>query len=158
MVDVQVQGMDDLLKKLELLPSRIQKNVVVGAVRAGASGISKDAKKYVPKDLGVLRKSIGVTKRKMRVKTLVGFTVSPRKDLLVKGLIRAGKTNKRKVSKSTGFKYTTFDNYGGYVEFGTSKRSAKPYLRPAYEHMGPEAIRLARVYMRKRLDKELAKL
>jgi len=155
MSDVNVQGMDDLLNSLKIFSDNFQNKVVKGAVRAGAAGIVKDAKRNVPKHLGALKKSIGLTQRKQRVKTLIGFAISPKKNLLVKEFIKAGRVQTWSVSKITGFKSSNFDNYGGYVEFGTSNQSAHPYLRPAYEHMGPESIRLAREYMSKRIDKEI---
>lgn len=155
--DVKINGMDDLLKALERFPARFQKNVVKGAVRAGASGISKEAKKNVHVKYGALKKSIGLTQRKTRSKTMIGFAISPRKDILVKALVEQGLIKKWSVSKNTGFRSSNYDNYGGYVEVGNSHMPAYPYLRPAYENMGPESIRLAREYMAKRMDKEIAK-
>lgn len=155
MVDVKVNGMDDLVSSLKTFSDNFQNRVLKGAVRAGAAGIVKDAKRNVPTHLGILKKSIGLTQRKSRVKTLIGFSISPRKDVLVKEFVKSGKVKKWSISKNTGFESSNFDNYGGYVEFGTSKTPAHPYLRPAYENMGPESIRLAREYMAKRIDKEI---
>lgn len=154
-VDVKINGMDDLLKSLKIFTERTQNKIVKGAIRAGAAGIAKDAKKNVPENMGILKKSIGLTRRKFRSKSLIGFSVSPRKDVLVKEFIKAGRVKTWSVSKRTGFRSSNFDNYGGYVEHGTSKNAAYPYLRPAYENMGPESIRLARKYMAKRINKEI---
>ncbi len=155
MSDVQIHGMNDLLKSLEQFSENFQKKVVRGAIRAGAAGIVKDAKKNVPTHLGILKKSIGLTQRRFRSKSLIGFSISPRKDILVKEFIKIGRVQKWSVSKRTGFKSSNFDNYGGYVEFGNSKMAAQSYLRNAYNNMGPESIRLAREYMAKRIDKEI---
>lgn len=154
-LDAEVTGMNDVLNSLKIFTERFQKNVVAGAVRAGAAGIVKDAKRNVPVNMGILKKSIGLTRRKDRSKSIIGFSVSPRKDLLVKGFIKAGLVKKSSESEKTGFKSSNFDNYGGYVEFGTSNNAAHPYLRPAYENMGPESIRLAKEYMAKRINKEI---
>ena len=132
MSDVAVLGMDAILKKLKVLPERVQKNVLTGAIRASASSIAKEMKANVPKDTGTLKKSIGVVKRKTKDKTLVHFTVAPR-------------------IKKGGF-------IAHFIEFGTLKMSAKPFIRPAYENKGEETIDVAKNYMTKRLDKELAKL
>ena len=132
MVDVEVKGMEDILKRLKVLPEKIQSRVLVGAIRAGASSISKEMKLLSPKDTGTLSKSIGIVKRRSKDKNLVHFTVAP--------------LNKK----------------GGWIahfhEFGTSKMAANPFVRPAFESKGEETIEVAKKYMSKRLDKEIAKL
>ena len=157
MAEEIIRGMPDLLKSLNAFPKNIQKNVMRGAVRAAASAIAKDAKKNVPTDENILKKSIGISPKRERSKSLIRFVVSPRKDLLVKGFKASGLEKKHYVSKKTGFHYTNYDNYGGYVEFGTSTKPAHPYLRPAYELKGEEAIKIVKEYIAKRLDKEIQK-
>jgi len=136
MADVQVDvsvDMGDLLKKLRKLPSKVRDKVVVGAVRASAKPIIKEARALAPKRTGNLAKSIGANKRRSKG-TIVHFSVSPRK----------------------GGKYDGW--YAHFVEFGTRKMAPRPFLRPAFENKGEEAINAAKEYMRKRIDKELAKL
>jgi HK97 gp10 family phage protein len=130
-VDVQIKGIDELLKSLHVLPEQIQKNVLVGAIRAGATSISKEMKLLVPKDTGELQKSIGVVKRKSDNKNVVYFSVTPQ------------------VKKGGWIAH--------FLEFGTSKMSAQPFIRPAYERKGEETIEVAKIYMAKRIDKEIAK-
>ena len=132
MVDVKVD-MGDLLKKLRTLPEKVQKNVLTGAVRAGAKPIVKEAKRLVPVRTGNLKKSIGVNKRRT-VGTVVRFSISPRK----------------------GGKYDGY--YGAFVEFGTKKMAPRPFMRPAFEAKGEESIDAVREYIAKRLEKELKKL
>lgn len=139
-VDVNVD-MGDLLKKLKILPDKIQKNVLTGAIRAGATLISKEAKLRVPVKTGLLKKSIGVVKHRKdrRNPTIVSFIIAPRSKYMHK--------NQKKPY-----------NYGRIVEFGTSGRTPKPYMRPAYKTKGTQSIRAVEQYMEKRIDKELAKL
>ena len=132
MSDVNVYGLDEMLSKLHKLPDRVQKNVVTGAIRAGASSIAKEMKHKVPVKNGTLKKSIGVVKRRQKDKSIVMFTVAPR-------------------VKKGGW-------YAHFVEFGTKKMSPEPFIRPAYEEKGKDTINIAKQYMSKRLDKELAKL
>lgn len=131
-VDVKVD-MGDLLKKLRKLPERVQKKVLVGAVRAGAKPIIDEARRIVPKRTGNLAKSIGVNKRRSKG-TIVHFSVSPRK----------------------GGKYDGY--YGHFVEFGTKKMAPRPFMRPAFESKGEESIDAVRAYMKKRIEKEIEKL
>jgi len=100
----------------------------------------------VPVKTGNLKKSIGVTKGKTKG-TVVTYHISPRK----------------------GGKYDGF--YGQWVELGHIVREKgkgkkgkvighvppHPFLRPAFEAKGEEAIIAFKEYMQKRLEKELAK-
>lgn len=131
MVEVETKGIQELLKSLHILPERIQKNVIVGAIRAGASSISKEMKLLAPKDSGKLSKSIGVVKRKSSNQNEIYFSVTP-------------------IIKKGGWK-------AHFLEFGTSKMAAHPFVRPAYESKGLETINVAKDYMEKRIDKEIAK-
>jgi len=133
MVDVEINGMDQLLKKLKKLPYEIQEKVVKGAIRASAKPIVQDARRLVPKDSGDLKKSIGVVQRKSKQKNIVYFSVAPR------------------LKKKHGF-------LAHFHEFGTVDMPAHPFMRPAFEAKGKDTIDFAKKYMVKRIDKELAKL
>ena len=122
-----------LLEALKQFPQNIQKNVVTGAVRAGAKVLVDEARRNVPIDTGNLKKSIGTIKRKTKDKNIVKFSVSPRR----KG-------------KNDGF-------YGHMIEFGTSKMSAQPFMRPTFENQDNESIEASKAYMVKRIDKEIKK-
>ncbi len=121
-----------LLKALDKLPKNIQKNVMVGATRAGAKVVSDEAKRLAPRDTGTLEKSIGITKRKSK-RGQITFSVSPRKG-----------------GKNDGF-------YGRFIELGTSKMIARPFLRPALEKSQDEVLEASKEYIAKRLPKEVAK-
>lgn len=133
MVDVSITGVDEILKKLHKMPERVQKNVLTGAIRAGANSIRKEARMRAPKQSGALSKSISTVRRKEREKNIVSFSVVPR------------------LSKKHGF-------LAHMHEFGTSKMPASPFMRPAFYAKGHETIDVAKNYMRKRIDREIAKL
>ena len=128
-----VHGLNELSKALKRLPGRVQKNVATGAIRAGASSIAKEAKKNLKphKRTGEIEKSIAVVRRKSNDKNRIVFSVVPR-------------------SSKGGWK-------AHFLEFGTSKMPPIPFLRPAYENKGPEAINEAKKYMQKRIPKEIEK-
>ena len=132
MPDVNVLGMDELFKKMKVLPDRVQKNVLPGAIRASTKPIITEARSLVPKDSGTLKKSIGNVKRKSKDKNIVHFSVAPLK-------------------KKDGW-------HGHFIEFGTVKMPAHPFMRPAFEKEGKQTIEVAKEYMVKRIDKEIAKL
>ncbi|MBL4730279.1 MAG: HK97 gp10 family phage protein [Sulfurimonas sp.] len=142
-VDVKVSGVEDLLRKLKSFPIKFQKNVITGAIRAGAAAITKEARRNVPRDDGYLKKSLKTIKRKTKDKSIIKFSVVPHTRTI------------HKVQDANGEKRY---NYGGHIEFGSSKAAAHPYLRPAFESKGSEAIEIAKKYMKKRIDREVAKL
>ena len=121
-----------LLRALEKLPFNIEKNIIVGSTRAGAKVVSDEARRLVPVRYGALKKSIGVLKRKSK-RGEITFGVSPRK---------GGKHN--------GF-------YGRFIELGTSKMIARPFLRPALEKSVNEVLQASKKYIEVRIPKEVAK-
>lgn len=127
------KGQKELLKALEQFPTNVQRNVLTGAIRAGAKPLVASVKANVPKKTGNLKKSIGIIKRKSKDKSKVRFSVTARKG-----------------GKNDGF-------YAHLLEFGTSKMAAIPMFRPAYESQGRESIEAAKDYLAKRIDKEIAK-
>ncbi len=178
MEESKILGMDELLKNLKTLPEKVQKRVLVGAVRAAAKPIVKEARALAPTKSGALKASIGVTKFKTRKKSLIWFQVSPRQH---------GNFTKR-FTTASGQKWSIKDIsdpwYAHFVEFGTyakldhplinklsSKRRKRrdaivvkgggitphPFMRPAFEKEGDKAIVALKEYMKKRIDKELAK-
>ena len=121
-----------LIETLQKFPKNIQKNVMVGAVRAGANVIRDEARRKVPIKTGTLKKSIVSIQRKAQ-NGQITFSVTPSK----------GKPN-------DGW-------YAHFVEFGTSHSSAKPFLRPAFDQSNNESLEASKRYIAERIPKELAK-
>lgn len=113
----EVKGLEDLIAKLNSLPEKLEKKVIRSAVRKGANIIRDKARSYVPVDSGELRKSITVSGAKYK-KGTIAFAIKPRKN------------------KKRGI--TVF--YGKFIEFGTSKMAAKPFMRPAYDEAEKEVL------------------
>jgi len=177
---VEIKGLEELQSALKQFPQNIQKNIMRGAVRAGASLIAKDAKANVPSNTGVLKDSIGIVAGKPKNKNFIRFWVTPREGFMrtVKFTLADGTKWKIK-GEADGW-------YAHMVEFGThSKRieplspktkyygkrkkkrdaivsqgggsPAQPFMRPAYENKGEEAIEATKEYLAKRIDKEVQK-
>lgn len=141
-MSVEVTGFEQLQKALEQFPKNVQVNICVGANRAAASAIAKSAKQKAPVRTGALKRSIKVIKRKTADKSVVKHVVS------------AG--GKIKWS-AKGEKHQAHPYYAFMVEFGTSKMAPEPFMRPAFEEQGPDAIKHYKAYAAKRIDKEIAK-
>lgn len=122
-----------LLKALSAFPKNIQNNVMTGAIRAGANVIRDEARVRAPKKTKALAKSIVSIKRRTETRNQVKFSVTPSK-----GKNKAGWR-------------------AHFIEFGTSKMSAKPFLRPAFEVSENKSLDAAKNYIAKRIPKEVAK-
>ena len=151
MIDVEID-MKDLLKRLKTLPEKMQKRIITGGVRASAKPIIKDARSRIHNRTGILAKSIGVTKRRSKNKNIIVYTVSPR-------VKKVGTTAK---PGTLEYKKTMGGYYGMWVELGhpIMKKNkkvgfspARPFLKPAFEAKGEEAIKAFKEYVKKRFDK-----
>lgn len=110
----------ELDNKLLALPKSLANKGARKATRAAAKVVLADAKALVPEDTGQLKRSLKVRSRKRsrRNKGTVGHSVVTGESLF------------------TGDQY-----YGGFIELGTRKKEADPYLRPALWGNQPEILR-----------------
>ncbi|MFY4844578.1 HK97-gp10 family putative phage morphogenesis protein [Aliarcobacter butzleri] len=119
-----------LLKALSAFPKNIQKNVMTGATRAAANVVRDRARELVPKRTKNLAKSIVSIQQKAE-SGQIKFSVTPS---------RSGK----------------YDGwYAHFIEFGTVKMSAKPFMRPAMEQTQDESLNAAKEYIAKRIPEEI---
>lgn len=153
MADVQLRGMAELRRSLKKLEPRIQKNILRGATRAVAKEIRDDARANAPVDTGNLRKNIMHRSRRGR-----------------RGISRASvwirEEGKRAVMKGgkVSIDYLTGRNafYWRFVEYGHHDRGGnfipgKHFITRAYERMRTRIDSVMASYVRKRIDKEIAK-
>lgn len=119
-----------LMQVLKTLPENIQKNVMIGATRAAANVVRDRARELVPKRTKNLAKSIVSIQQKAE-SGQIKFSVTP----------------------SKGGKYDGW--YAHFIEFGTVKMSAKPFMRPAMEQTQDESLNAAKEYIAKRIPEEI---
>lgn len=108
---IKLEGFAELEAALKALPDRTAKRLAQQSVRKGAVLIQKDAKGRVAVASGNLRQNIVV-----RLRRRAGVAV----------LYSIGWTRK-------GF-------YGQFLEFGTSRQRARPFLRPAADERFGEVV------------------
>lgn len=138
MIDVKVKmNVSEIVMELEKLEKKIQKKLVRKAMREGAKVLLEEARARVPVRTGNLKKSLGINTRTKKGNVIM--YVSPR--------------------RGKGVKYDGF--YGQYVELGhVLKRKGKvighvpphPFLRPAFEAKGEEAVRVFSKTLKRLLD------
>lgn len=119
---IKMTGFKKLDRQLRKLPGPMAKKALRKGLRAGAKIIQAEAKVRVPKVTGALRKSIRVRAARKRRGT-VGVTV----------------TTGQKDNAFVGDTY-----YGGMVEFGTSRMTARPFMQPAFDAKKQQALDVIR--------------
>jgi len=115
---LEMKGFEALDRKLRRLEKRAAKKVLKRGLRSGAKVIQREAKSRAPVLTGATRKSIRVRAMKKQKRGVVGISV------------RTSKFD----NLFTGDQY-----YAAFVEFGTSRMEAKPFLEPAFEARKHEA-------------------
>lgn len=133
---VRIEGLRELGAALRELDSRVQKRIARSATAAGARVIVTDAKSRVRVDTGKVKKNIRYANLKPDQPGLQESAV---------GVRVKGKT------ADSAF-------YWRFLEFGTAKMPAKPFLRPAFESKKVEASERIKEQLKKRLDAEAAKV
>lgn len=123
MMELKIYGHQHLMLELADIASHIDSKAVEGLDDV-ADKIVGDAKELCPVDTGALRKSI---RKEKELRSLYPFTYTIR--------VAAGGDEK---SPKTGREV----DYASYVEFGTSRTPAQPFMGPAVEKNRAEIRRI----------------
>lgn len=143
--EIQVKGLAELTAKLDRFTDKLARNVVAGAIRAGSVIVQNEARKKAPVSGGP--HWLGKAGSKSRVLVLPG---TMRKNIKVR---KAPRSKSRYPVEYWVYVSRKFW-YWRFVEFGTSKIPAKPFLRPAFEAMKSRALDRIRDYLAARIEKE----
>jgi HK97 gp10 family phage protein len=155
-VNIDVQGIEEMIQKLEQLGTRVAARGPAAAVRAGSSVIIKEMRRRAPTETGALKKSIG-----QRVKTY-------RRNKTVTSIVGA---RSKRYATDKGNRNPAY--YAHLVEMGTAphrtgrKKSfyrrgagmhpgskAQPFMRPAWDAAAPAAVAAVVDKMEQVFDKE----
>lgn len=159
--EVKVTGLKELQKFMSELPDKLQANVMRGALRAGAKVLEAEAKRAVPVDQGVLRNSIRVSTRSKRgvVSASVKATdfkahwieygtgahwISVNPDAKPKASLKTLNKALAKGSLRIGEHFV-----GAAVHHPGA--AAQPYMRPALDARGMDAVLATANYIKTRL-------
>lgn len=157
MADLQhVEGLKALQDSLKQLPDNIARNVLRGAVSAGAAVIRKEAQAKAPVYTGDVSKGHpppGTLKRSIVQKQIREMSTLFKQVFVV--TVRKGK---KYAKQGKGGKLSQDAFYASWVEWGTSKMAARPFMRPAFEAKKEAAVQAIKDYLIKRIPLEQAKL
>ncbi len=159
---VSIQGLAGLLRSLREAPRAVQGSAVRAGMRKGSNVIRDDARRRAPKASGFLASQI-ITRRanaQSRSRAGVGkdgeyFTVGVRSGRRRK--YANTKRNKQRGRAGKSYVDRGWAYYWRFLEFGTKKQRASPFLTPAGEAKGPEAAQVIIDETRAALDKQLRK-
>lgn len=152
---VRIEGARELEGVLKKLGPRVAKKVVLGALRSGGNIIRREAKRLVPVESGELRDSIIVASERQRKRTTGNVVIGPRKGVNYGHLVEFGTaphTITVKDAKSLGEsgQFGTVVHHPGAV--------AHPFLRPAFDAKGDEALNKVGEMLGRGVEREALKL
>lgn len=128
-MSLEIKGLKEIIDKLNALPPRLENKVVRASLRKGINQIRDLARSKAPVDTGNLKKSIVTLGHRENGKIALKLTVRQRK------------------SKKAKSPY-----YAKFLEFGTSKMSAKPFLRPALDESEDKVLDMVIDDIKKGID------
>lgn len=145
---MNLTGFKELAKALKELGPRVAKNGLRAATSAGAAVIRNEARSRAPVDTGEMKKDIQMKReRDQRDGGLFAASYSV--------FVRSGKKS-RLSGKARDVQKDSF--YWKFVEFGTSKMAAQPFLRPSFESRKEDAVDAIGKKLDERIQVEAAKL
>ena len=156
----QVQGLDGVLDRLKALPEAVGAKgggPVRAALAKGARVFRNQAISNAPRDTGLLQESI-VARRDSRPGA-VGATEAY--FIGVKRKSRRYSNTKRNRGKGRAGKTYFVDGtafYFFFLEFGTEKMAARPFLRPAFEARKEDAMNTIITELNAGIDRAVRKL
>lgn len=160
MQTVEVRGLRELSDALKALPKKLERRVLNASLMAGGRVIEREAKLRAPQlEQPTPRRKRGTLARNIRAR--VGrpddghnatVIVAVRK---LKGKAIAAF---KKATGKSGANNPDDPYYWLFVELGTSKMTARPFLRPAFEAKKIEAAFEIKDRIKRRIEKEAAKL
>lgn len=165
MSEVHVKGLADLQKFLDTLPAKIERNVLRGALRAGANVIKAEAKAQCPVGppsatgakhyklyTGALRDSIRVSVRakggRVTASVKAGGKLKNGADVWYATIVERGAVAHVIKAKKGGFLAIGGGVYRKVDHPGTK---ARPFMRPALDGRAQDAVVAVAEYMKDRL-------
>ena len=144
-----IKGGQELFAMLQTLPVKLEKNILRGAMRAGAKVIATEAKNNAPVKSGELLGSIKIGTKSKKGQVIASVKVGNKK-VWYSHFIEFGTAAHTITAKKGAL------SFGGFVGKSVEHTGirAKPFMRPALDAKSNQAIQEAGNYIAKRLTKE----
>lgn len=145
-VTVKISGLQEIEKLLKMLPDKPARAALDAGMRAGGQIIRKEAISLAP----VLKGGPRIVKYRGK------------KRILIPGLLKKCIIVKKGKDQSGGVNFAVAVHklafYAHWAEWGTHKMRAQPFMRPALDKKGAEAIKKIRDITLSRITREAEKL
>lgn len=154
---IRVEGLSELSRRLKELPDAIAGKgggPLRYAIFQAAKVIKAQAIANAPVDTGKLKANIVTARQRKNPKGREGYFIEVRRKRKHYARTRAN-VRKGKVGKT----YEQRDAYYGmFIEFGTERMPARPFMRPAFESKKEEAAMTFRTAFARGIEMAVAKL
>jgi HK97 gp10 family phage protein len=139
---IRLDGVDGLLRALKGMPAKIRARAVRAALRKAALVIRQDAKARAPVlQAPVPYRTPGTVRRRISVRNSKFARQAGDEGVFIGVKPLRGRTDTRRYGKA-GSRNPNDPFYWRFLEFGTAKMTARPFLGPAARSKGEEAVRL----------------
>lgn len=142
MIEIKIEGLEALQRAFKELPVDMHATALRPAVSASAGVVQKQAKMFAGKmrDTGTLQRAI------YRTRSRSGSSAV--QETAIVG-IRFGKKYRRRGQDAW---------YWRFLEFGTVKMGARPFLRPAFESTKQQQLDVMKQKLRVGIDRAILKM
>lgn len=149
MITIKVEGLQDLERRLREFGPKVAKNGLRAANFAGAQVFREAVKQTAPVRTGQLKASIATFRRR-------GPDTEAKHSVGVRGKRQKyANTAENRRKRRVGKRFTVDTRNSAvarYLEFGTSKMSARPFMRPAFEKNVDNAIQAVKARLAKAVE------
>lgn len=158
-IAIKIKGLREIREAMQSLSRALERRLLNRALLKGARLVRDEARRLAPvlreadprRRAGVLQKAVHAgAVRPERYAATVWVRVRP---LTRKQIATFKKKAKQGVAANPNDPF-----YWRFVEFGTSKMAARPFLRPAFDRMKTDTVEAAVAEAREQVQLEISKL
>lgn len=157
----RIEGLEGLLQTLERMPPELIKGArspVAFGLRRGANVIRDQARINAPKRSGFMAKQIATRRANARQRRKAKAATGADEYFTVGIAPRRGKYSNTRRNRGLGrvgksYEFDGWAYYWKFLEFGTKRMPAQPFLTPAGEAKGPEAAKVVAENIREGIDR-----
>lgn len=158
-VKVRTTGLRELGLAIEKLSRKTHTTIARSALAAGGRVMAKEMRSRVPVlEEGTARRKPGTVKRNVRVRVLRPVAAGEMQAVVgIRSLSKTQVKAWRSASGKRGAANPDDPYYWYFVEFGTQKMAAQPFIRPTFEARKDEASERIKEQMQLRITQEAGK-
>lgn len=146
-IDMEVKGLSAVENFLKTLPDEVSRKMLYGALMGGAKPIMDQARQNVLHNFGRSARYTYTLEEAIVRGRMKKTGLAARVDVKIK----KGRAKDRMVKAGVIKPYGDDAFYGRFLEFGTSKMPAYPFLKPAADAKACEAVSRFNTTIRKRM-------